>query len=78
MGAPVFANVIGYFIFGLFFIVGLINFINPRFMWKINDSWKATREPPQSYFFIRRIGGLIAMLIPVVWLCFVYYMAHKQ
>lgn len=78
LGTPIFASVIGYFIFGLFFVIGLINFINPRLMWKINDSWRATKEPPKSYFAIRRIGGLIAMMIPIFWILFVYYMAHKK
>lgn len=77
MGVPVFVNVIGYVVLGVFFLVGLINFINPRMMWKVTDSWKATREPPRLFFVIRRIGGFIAMAIPVIWLCFIYYMSHK-
>lgn len=47
----------------LFFIawlgIALTNAINPYLAWKITDSWRATKEPPQSYFFVRRIGGIV-------------------
>jgi|GEM_PF-1584133 len=45
------------------FVIALINVINPRFMWKVFESWKATSEPSSAYFFWRRIGGLVALIL---------------
>ena len=42
------------------------------------ESWKATKEPSKLYFIMRRIGGLIFMAIPVVYLYFINYMANKK
>ncbi|TGE40218.1 hypothetical protein E4K67_02190 [Desulfosporosinus fructosivorans] len=73
---PQIVNIVSWIFLGIFFFTGLINFINPRFMWKIHEEWKATKEPPKSLFIIRRIIGFIIMCIPIAWLSFVYYMAH--
>lgn len=78
MKAILIANIITYIILGIFFIVGLINLISPRFKWKITESWKATKEPGKAYFIGRRIIGFIIMCIPVVYLYFIYYMAHQN
>ena len=43
--------------------IALVNAINPRLMWRITDSWKATKEPPESYFLFRRIIGTIFTII---------------
>ncbi|MDP4144964.1 MAG: hypothetical protein Q8936_10865 [Bacillota bacterium] len=50
-------------ILSLFFIIGLLNAINPRMMWKTFDSWKAAKEPTNAYFMSRRIAGIVAMVI---------------
>jgi hypothetical protein len=34
---------------GLIFVMGLLNAINPRMMWKTFDSWKATKEPTATF-----------------------------
>jgi ABC-type phosphate transport system permease subunit len=78
MGVPTIAVVIPYIIFGIFFITGLINFINPRLMWNMTESWKATKEPPKSFFIFRRIIGLIVMLIPIVFFCVMFYLSHND
>ncbi|WP_312651402.1 DUF6199 family natural product biosynthesis protein [Proteiniclasticum sp.] len=49
--------------FGFSFLLGLINFINPRFLWRTFQKWKATEVPSKSYFMFQRFAGLIAMLI---------------
>ena len=49
--------------YGLIFLMGLINFVNPRFMWKTFQKWKATEEPSKTYFLFQRFAGLLAMLI---------------
>ncbi|MFC5406342.1 DUF6199 family natural product biosynthesis protein [Cohnella soli] len=37
--------------------------INPYYIWKITQRWKASREPPRSYFIIQRIvAGLFALI----------------
>ncbi|KGP75927.1 hypothetical protein JT05_07800 [Desulfosporosinus sp. Tol-M] len=60
----------------LFFLVwiaiAMSNAINPRFMWKITDSWKATKEPQDSYFLIRRVGGVIFSIIGIAFFLFVF------
>ena len=71
-------SLILYIILGLFFVVGLINLINPKFMWKLLEGWKATKEPSKIYFIMRRIGGLILMTIPVMYLYFINYMANQK
>lgn len=32
-------------------------------MWKVFESWKATSEPSEAYFRLRRIGGLISLIL---------------
>lgn len=39
--------------------IAMSNAINPRFMWKITESWKATKEPQDSNFMIRRVAGSV-------------------
>ncbi len=44
----------------------LINAINPRYMWKKFESWKATSEPSDAYFLSRRISSIIGIAILLV------------
>lgn len=78
MGVPKFASVIPYIFFGIFFTIGLINFIFPRKIWSITQGWKAIKEPPKAYFLIQRIVGLIVMLLPIVFFGVMFYLAHKN
>ena len=71
-------SLITYIFLGLFFVIGLINLINPKFMWKLLEGWKVTKEPSKLYFIMRRIGGLIFMAIPVVYLYFINYVANQK
>jgi hypothetical protein len=74
---PLIPDIISYIIFSFFFIIGIINLTFPRFLWNLNEGWKATKEPPKSYFILRRLTGLFLMSIPIAWLCFVYYMGRR-
>lgn len=60
---PNFVIVFEILFFILWFGIAILNLINPRIMWRIMQSWKAYREPPQAYFTIRRIWALIMLLI---------------
>ena len=60
---PQWVTVIPIIILGFIFVNGLINAINPRIMWKVFESWRATKEPTNTYFIARRITGIIAMII---------------
>lgn len=50
--------------------IAMSNAINPRFMWKVTESWKATKEPQDSYFMIRRIAGVVFSIIGIVFFLF--------
>jgi hypothetical protein len=62
-------------ILGLVFIQGLLNAVNPRFLWRIFESWKSTKEPASSYFISRRIFGIFTMLIVAAVFLFPYIMS---
>jgi hypothetical protein len=49
-------------ILGFIFINGLLNAINPKLMWRTFEGWKAMNEPSTTYFIVRRIGGIVAMI----------------
>ena len=44
----------------------LINAINPRYMWKKLESWRATSEPSDTYFLLQRITSIIGVTILLV------------
>lgn len=71
---PIHVTIIPMVIYGVIFLSGLINAINPRFMWRIFESWKATKEPSSSYFRARRISGIVAMLIITALMIYPYFM----
>lgn len=62
-------------IYVLVFIQGLLNAINPRFLWNIFESWKALKEPSKGYFLTRRIVGIVSMLIVIALILFPYIMS---
>jgi len=62
-------------VLGLIFFIGLLNAVNPRMIWKVFESWKATKEPSNTYFIIRRIFGIVAMLVVASIILFPYFMS---
>jgi hypothetical protein len=58
------------------FIVGLLNAINPRWMWETFESWKATKEPTKVFFRVRRISGVVTMIIISCVALFPYMMSR--
>ncbi|MDV3425762.1 MAG: hypothetical protein LIR50_00560 [Bacillota bacterium] len=56
-------TIIPMIILGIIFLHGLLNAINPKFMWRIFESWKATKEPTNIFFISRRIIGIAEMVI---------------
>lgn len=68
-------TIIPIIILGFIFINGLLNAINPKMMWKTFESWKATKEPTNTFFMVRRITGIIAMLIVIGIFLFPYLMS---
>ena len=63
-------------IIGIVFVSGLINAINPRFFWEKFESWKAKEEPSKTYFMVRKISGVLAMVIAVFMLFFPQFMGR--
>jgi len=46
-----------------FFVVGLMNVLFPKFFWEKTEGWKATKEPSKLFFLMRRVQGIIALII---------------
>lgn len=70
-------TIIPMIILGIIFLQGLLNAISPKLLWNIFESWKASKEPTSAYFLLRRIFGIISMLI-VVAICLFPYIMSKQ
>ncbi len=62
-------------ILAIIFFIGLLNAINPKIIWEIFESWKATKEPSKSFFAVRRIAGIFAMLVVIGIFLFPYLMS---
>lgn len=73
---PIHVRIIPLLIYGVVFIIGLLNAIKPRFMWKTFESWKATKEPTNSFFVVRRVSGIIAMLIIIALILYPYLLSR--
>ncbi|AEY65586.1 DUF6199 family natural product biosynthesis protein [Clostridium sp. BNL1100] len=43
-----------FIIIGLIFTIGLLNVICPKLLWKTFESWKATKEPSNAYFYFTK------------------------
>ncbi len=50
-------------ILALWTALALANAIAPRWIWRVTESWRAVREPSRTYFIIRRIVGVIMLLV---------------
>ncbi len=59
----------------LIFFIGLFNVINPKWMWGTFESWKAAKEPTKEYFMMRRISGILIMLVITGMALFPYIMS---
>ena len=55
-----------YIFYIIIFAIGLVNAIAPKWFWKTFESWKATKEPPKTYFITKRISGIIIMIVIAV------------
>jgi hypothetical protein len=58
-----FAAWIGFALFGA---------IAPYTLWKITQSWKATKEPPKAYFVLQRVIGILFALVGISFWIFVW------
>ncbi len=70
-------TIIPMIILGLIFLQGLLNAISPKFLWRIFESWKASKEPTSSYFLSRRIFGIVSMLIVIGIFLFPFIMSKQ-
>ena len=56
-------TIIVFIFYIIIFLIGLVNAVAPKWFWKNFESWKATKEPSRTYFLVKRITGVIAMII---------------
>ena len=47
----------------IIFVAGLASAIAPRWCWRTFQSWKATKEPSNTYFLVQRVSGVIIMIV---------------
>jgi hypothetical protein len=64
-------------ILGIIFLNGFLNVIIPKVMWKTFESWKAAKEPTNAFFMVRRIIGIVQMIIVIGMFLFPYYMSKQ-
>ena len=63
MGAPNFIMLPITIFLGIWVLLCVASIINPRYMWTLTQSWKATKEPSPAYFLFMRIMSVIALLV---------------
>jgi hypothetical protein len=57
------------FLFMLFILLmSIVMVINPYFIWRITESWKANTTPSEAYFIYQRIGGFIGIIFSLFFL----------
>lgn len=44
-------------------VYGLLDLINPRLKWEKLEAWKAPEEPEPSFFLMRRLRGIVMIVI---------------
>lgn len=59
-------NMLIYLLYAILFAVSLLNAIAPRWMWSKFESWKSTKEPSKAYFFVRRLGGILGLIVVIL------------
>lgn len=47
----------------LWVAMALANIIAPRWIWRVTESWRGVREPAPAYFVIRRVVGVVMLLV---------------
>ncbi len=60
---PIYISALIWVFYAIIFVILLINAINPRYLWKTFESWKAKSEPTDAYFKVRRITSIIGLII---------------
>lgn len=61
-------------LYAFIFVSGLVNALYPKLMWGIFESWKAVKEPPKEFFIVRRISGIVVMILITAIALFPYIM----
>lgn len=61
-GTKIFTTIVFIF-YIIIFSIGLVNAVAPKWYWENFESWKATKEPSRTYFLVKRITGVIIMII---------------
>jgi len=56
-------TVIVFIFYIIVFALGFVNAVAPKWYWKTFESWKAVKEPTKTYFTVKRISGIIIMII---------------
>lgn len=59
-------SMIVFIFFAVIFAVCLLEALFPKWCWETFESWKATKEPSKAYFLMKRISGIIGMIIIAV------------
>jgi hypothetical protein len=49
-------------------LLSAITIMNPYYIWRITESWKANKHPSKEYFIFLRIGGIIGAIISLFFL----------
>ena len=52
--------------FIILFVGCAVNAFAPKWCWKTFESWKAKEEPTAAYFLVKRISGIIGMIVIAV------------
>ncbi len=53
--------------------ISVMNIINPKWFWKVFESWRATKEPSPAYFVVRRVFAAFILLIVILLFFTVYF-----
>ena len=61
-GTKIFTTIVFIF-YIIIFSIGLVNVVAPRWYWEKFESWKATKEPSRTYFLVKRMTGVVVMII---------------
>ena len=49
----------------VYLLIAITTAINPYYIWRITQSWKATKEPSKEYFIFMRIGGFVGIVMGI-------------
>lgn len=57
------ANIIGIILYAFIFVACFLNIVSPQWVWEKFESWKATKEPTDLYFKVRRISSIVMLAV---------------